>query len=162
VYAVLYLISDLLSAAVVPPILLGLIPAFNFLRGFDVVVGGLGGILTVFIFGTIYYGNAADGAGVLILKAGLYGTDWSTFGAFVAAPVGSILWTMVGFVLRAAYLIIRARKTGERVNIWEAKRVDTARYAEEAQRAGVYEGSVVDSEVAGTSHVRRDSKDGPL
>jgi hypothetical protein len=84
---VLYLISDLVSAAIVPPILLGLIPALDFLSGFDVIVGGLGGLLTVFIFGTIYYGDAKQGAGVLILQAGIYGTDWSTFGAFVAACV---------------------------------------------------------------------------
>jgi hypothetical protein len=81
----LYLISDLLSAAVIPPILLGLVPRFNFLHGFDIIFGGLGGIFTVFLFGTVYYGNAADGAGVLILKAGIYSSDWSTFGAFVAA-----------------------------------------------------------------------------
>lgn len=41
----LYLISDLVSAAVLPPILLGLVPALYFLNGFDIIVGGLGGTL---------------------------------------------------------------------------------------------------------------------
>jgi hypothetical protein len=138
-YSVLFLISDLLSASVIPPILLGLLPAFKFLNGFDVVVGGLGGILTVFIFGTIYYGNASDGAGVLLLKAGIYGSDWSTFGAFVAAPFGSLLWTAAAFAARAAFMIIRARSAGHpRPNIWQAREIDTARYAAEARETGVY------------------------
>jgi hypothetical protein len=137
---VLYLISDLLSAAIVPPILLGLIPALNFLHGFDVIVGGLGGLLTVFIFGTIYYGNAADGAGVLILKGGIYSSDWSTFGAFVAAPFGSLLWTAIGFAARALYLVGRARMNGgPRPDIWAPKTVDTARFAAEAEQAGVFD-----------------------
>lgn len=40
---VLFLIADLVSAAILPPILLGLVPRLYFLNGFDVVVGGLGG-----------------------------------------------------------------------------------------------------------------------
>jgi hypothetical protein len=105
---VLFLIADLVSAAVLPPILLGLVPALYFLNGFDVVVGGLGGVFptspsttirrphlpagffTVFLFGLVYYdGNASAAGGLLILKDGLYADDWSAFGAFVAAYVDS-------------------------------------------------------------------------
>lgn len=82
----LYLIADLISACLMPSILLGLIPSFYFLRGFEIVVGGCGGFLTVFFFGLVYYnGDAQHAGGLLILTDGLYANDWSAFGAFVAA-----------------------------------------------------------------------------
>jgi len=44
------------------------------------------GFFTVFLFGLVYYdGDASKAGGVLILQAGIYASDWSTFGAFVAA-----------------------------------------------------------------------------
>uniref|UniRef100_A0A8H7TV01 Urea transporter n=1 Tax=Bionectria ochroleuca TaxID=29856 RepID=A0A8H7TV01_BIOOC len=58
----IYLISDLVSASTVPVLLLGLSSRFYWWRGFEVIVGGVGGLLTVFIFGTIYYGSAQAGA----------------------------------------------------------------------------------------------------
>jgi Na+/proline symporter len=76
----IYLIVDLVSAALVPVLVLGLSDRFYFLRGFELVVGTLGGILAVFIFGTIYYGNAKDGANLIILEGGLYEGDWGAFG----------------------------------------------------------------------------------
>jgi Na+/proline symporter len=76
----IYLISDLLSASSVPVLVIGLSDRCYWWRGFEVVVGGLGGLLTVFIFGTIYYGDAQDGAGLLLLEDGLYADDWSVFG----------------------------------------------------------------------------------
>ena len=76
----IYLISDLLSASSIPVLVIGLSNRCYWWRGFEVVVGGLGGLLTVFIFGTIYYGNAQDGASLLILEDGLYAEDWSVFG----------------------------------------------------------------------------------
>lgn len=48
-----YLISDLVSASSIPVLVIGLSDACHWWRGFEVVVGGLGGLLTVFIFGTI-------------------------------------------------------------------------------------------------------------
>ena len=48
-----YLISDLVSASSIPVLVIGLSDAFYYWRGFEVVVGSLGGLLTVFIFGTI-------------------------------------------------------------------------------------------------------------
>lgn len=86
----IYLISDLLSASTIPVLLIGLNDRCHWWRGFDVVVGGLGGILTVFIFGTIYYGNARDGGNLILLKNGLYANDWSVFGTgtFPSFPLG--------------------------------------------------------------------------
>ena len=76
----IFLISDLVSASSIPVLVIGLSDQCYWWRGFEVVVGGLGGILTVFIFGTIYFGNAQDGANLLLLEGGLYAEDWSVFG----------------------------------------------------------------------------------
>ena len=98
----IYLICDLVSASTIPVLVIGLSDRFYMWRGFEVVVGGLGGILTVFIFGTIYYGNAEAGGKLILLQDGLYANDWSVFGAFVAAPVGGVLWGIGGFVTRVS------------------------------------------------------------
>lgn len=76
----IYLISDLVSASSIPVLVIGLIDRCYWWRGFEVVVGGMGGLLTVFIFGAIYFGNAQDGANLLLLENGLYSNDWSVFG----------------------------------------------------------------------------------
>lgn len=76
----IFLISDLVSASSIPVLVIGLNSRCYWWRGFEVVVGGLGGLLTVFIFGTIYFGNARDGSKLLILENGLYSDDWSAFG----------------------------------------------------------------------------------
>lgn len=86
-----YLISDLVSASSIPVLVLGLSERFYWWRGFEVVVGGLGGLITVFIFGTIYFGNAQEGAYLLLLENGLYSNDWSAFGK---------LWCTLPFSLR--------------------------------------------------------------
>lgn len=146
---VLYLISDLVSASVLPPILLGLIPYFSFLRGFEIIVGGIGGFFTCFLFGLVYYnGDAAAAGGVLILESGIYADDWSTFGAFVAAcvlpmfcivgpplrflhrPVGSILWTFAGFLARWGVMSVRARSHGNTYQVFAAKDIDTRKFVE--------------------------------
>jgi len=80
----IYLISDLVSASSIPVLVIGLSDRCYWWRGFEVVVGGLGGLLTVFIFGTIYYGNAQDGANLLLLENGLYADDWSAFGTYLS------------------------------------------------------------------------------
>ena len=76
----IYLISDLLSASSIPVLVIGLNDKCYWWRGFEVVVGGLGGLLTVFIFGKVYLGNAQDGANLMLLENGLYVEDWSVFG----------------------------------------------------------------------------------
>jgi hypothetical protein len=111
----IYLISDLVSASTIPVLCLGLSDRFFYWwRGFEVVVGGLGGILTVFIFGTIYYGDALTGAKLILLEQGLYEGDWGAFGAFVAAPVGGLLWAFGASVLRLGFQYVKARVQGRR------------------------------------------------
>lgn len=90
----IYLISDLVSASSIPVLVIGLSNKCYWWRGFEVVVGGLGGLLTVFIFGTVYYGNVQDGARLLLLEGGLYANDWSVFGR---------LWQMFYHVDHTAY-----------------------------------------------------------
>lgn len=83
----IFLISDLVSAAVVPCLVIGLSEKFYWYRGFDFVVGGLGGIFTVFLFGLVYYNGDATLAGKLILlENGLYANDWSAFGKALSPP----------------------------------------------------------------------------
>ena len=79
----IYLISDLVSASSIPVLVIGLSERCYWWRGFEVVVGGLGGLLTVFLFGTVYFGNVQDGANLLLLENGLYAEDWSVFGKLV-------------------------------------------------------------------------------
>lgn len=114
-----YLISDLVSASSIPVLVIGLSDACHWWRGFEVVIGGLGGLLTVFIFGTIYYGNAHEGAYLLLLENGLYANDWAAFGAFVAAPVGGLLWAAGAFALRIAFQWIQAKRKGHRFDAFD-------------------------------------------
>jgi Na+/proline symporter len=109
----IYLISDLLSASIIPCLVIGLSSKAYAWRGFEVVIGGLGGILSVFFFGLVYYNGDARRAGnLLILTDGLYANDWSAFGAFVAAPVGGLLFSLAAFALRIGALWIKAKSSG--------------------------------------------------
>lgn len=111
----IFLISDLVSAAVVPCLVLGLSDKLYWWRGFDFVVGGLGGIFSVFLFGLVYYdGDATRASKLLILEGGLYANDWSAFGAFVAAPFGGLLWGLGACGLRIGFLYVFARVRGHR------------------------------------------------
>lgn len=87
----IYLISDLVSASLVPVLVIGLSDRCYWWRGFEVVVGALGGIFTVFLFGTVYYGDAGRGAKLILLEGGLYAEDWGAFG-MVLCSFGSLLW----------------------------------------------------------------------
>lgn len=109
----IYLISDLISASSIPVLVIGLNDRAYAWRGFEVVVGGLGGLFTVFLFGLVYYdGDASSAGSLLLLEQGLYGNDWSAFGAFVAAPVGGLLWAAAAFAGRLAVQYIRSRVRG--------------------------------------------------
>lgn len=111
----IYLISDLVSAAVVPVLVVGLAERAWWWTGLEVVVGGLGGIFTVFLFGTAYYGGDAQMGGQLILlQQGLYSGDWAVFGAFVAAPVGGLLWGLAAMGLRLGIGFVQAKRKGVR------------------------------------------------
>jgi Flp pilus assembly protein protease CpaA len=98
----------------IPVVVIGLSDACYWWRGFEVVVGGLGGLFTVFLFGTVYYGDAQLGAELMLLQQGLYTDDWGAFGAFVAAPVGGILWGFGALALRIGFQYVRARLSGKR------------------------------------------------
>lgn len=92
-----FLVADLAGLAVIPSVFLGLAPRLDVLNGFDLVVGGCGGFLTVFVFGTIYYnGDAIEGGQLIGLPNGLYGDpdDYSVIGAFLAAPLGGMGFTL--------------------------------------------------------------------
>lgn len=80
----IFFISDMVSAAAIPVLVIGLNDRCWWWRGFEVVVGGLGGILSVFLFGLVYYNGDAQMAGnLIILESGLYAEDWSVFGNFL-------------------------------------------------------------------------------
>ncbi|SCU85783.1 LANO_0C05336g1_1 [Lachancea nothofagi CBS 11611] len=100
----IYLIVDLLSSTVVPVLMLGLSDRFHFMTGWEVIGGGLGGILSVWIFGTVYYDSPKEGGKLLLISNGLYSNDWSAFGAFVVGPFGGILF---GFIVLATRCAIR-------------------------------------------------------
>lgn len=98
-----FLVADLGAAAVLPAPLLGLIPCLHFLNGVDAFVGACGGYLTTFLFGLAYYQGDVRAAGNLLgLSEGLYigGSDYSVLGAFFAAPLGSVGWTLASAGVR--------------------------------------------------------------
>lgn len=116
----IYLISDLVSAALVPVLLIGLFDRCYWWRGCEVVVGGLGGIFTIFLFGLVYYDGDAQMAGnLLLLENGLYSDDWSAFGAFVAAPVGALLWGFGAFAIRITTQYCLAKFKGRRFDAFD-------------------------------------------
>ncbi|ONH69574.1 putative urea active transporter 2 [Cyberlindnera fabianii] len=109
----IYFIADLLSAAVIPIIMLGLWDKLYFMTGYEVISGGLGGLLAVFIFGTIYYHSAKEGGKLLLIWNGIYGGDWGCFAAFVVAPFGSLLVAAIVCCLRLTILKVYSKVTGK-------------------------------------------------
>ncbi|ROT41705.1 hypothetical protein SODALDRAFT_349632 [Sodiomyces alkalinus F11] len=111
----IYLISDLVSACVIPVLVIGLSDRCYWWRGFEVITGGVGGILSAFFFGLVYYGGDVRRAGnLLLISEGLYANDWSVFGLFVAAPVGSLLFALVALGGRLGVQYLWAKRTGRR------------------------------------------------
>ena len=51
---------------------------------------------------------------MILLEQGLYGNDWSAFGAFVAAPFGGLLWGAGALACRLAYQWVDAKRRGVR------------------------------------------------
>lgn len=146
----IYLISDLISASSIPVLVIGLSSKCYWWRGFEVVVGGLGGILTIFLFGLVYYdGDATQAGKLLILEGGLYASDWSAFGAFVAAPVGGLLWAAAAFVLRVSVLWFRSKITGARFDAFDRP---------PAPDASLYTGHVTDPSTG--EHITQRDEDG--
>lgn len=84
----IFLISDLVSASSIPVLVIGLSDKCWWWRGFEVVVGGLGGMFTIFLFGLVYYdGNAQMAGNLYLLEEGLYADDWSVFGELLLTVV---------------------------------------------------------------------------
>lgn len=50
---------------------------------------------------------------MLLVWNGIYGGDWSAFGAFVAAPVGSVIAAAIILALRVSILKIHSISTGK-------------------------------------------------
>ncbi|KAG9294088.1 hypothetical protein G9A89_015498 [Geosiphon pyriformis] len=124
-----FLIGDLVAAATMPPVLLGLVDSLCFIKGVDVLVGSIGGLVSIFIFGTIYFGNAYDGINLIQLPGGLYVDDYSVLGAFIVAPFGGLGITFLSVVLRAGIMWIWGRITGRKFEFSKKPDViDTHRY----------------------------------
>lgn len=101
----IYLIVDLLSSSVVPVLVIGLWSKLdNIWSAWEVIGGGLSGILGVFIFGTIYYDSAKEGGALLLITNGLYVDDWSTFGAFVVAPGAGLVCALIICAVRLSLI----------------------------------------------------------
>lgn len=110
----IYLIVDLLSSSVVPVLVIGLWEKSDkYWTGWEVIGGGLGGILGVWIFGTIYYHSAKQGGQLLLITNGLYVDDWSTFGAFVVAPGGGILAGLLIMLARLTCIKLYRNENGQ-------------------------------------------------
>ena len=110
----IYFIADLLSCAIVPIMFLGLSEHFFFLRGLDVIVGALGSLLAVFVFGTIYYGSAKEGGLLLLIWNGVYDpNDWGAFGAFVITPFGGIVFGLLCAAVRISIIYLNCKRTGK-------------------------------------------------
>lgn len=110
----IWLMSDMLSAAVVPVLFLGLWSKMYFITAWEVIISGMGGILSVFIFGTIYFNSAWEGGYLIILGNGLYVDDWSVFGAFCVAPGGGLVFGAICLAIRLSILWVYARWTNTR------------------------------------------------
>lgn len=128
----IYLIVDLLSSSVVPVLMLGLSSKFDFMTAWEVIGGGLGGLLGVWIFGTVYYDSPKEGGRLLLISEGLYSKDWSTFGAFVVAPFGGLL---AGFIVLAVRCCIRyfyCRSKGLEFDVFKKSVVYEQNFIEES------------------------------
>ncbi|WFD33089.1 hypothetical protein MSPP1_004146 [Malassezia sp. CBS 17886] len=121
-----FVVADLAGMAVIPCVLLGLIPALYFYNGFDVVVGGCGGFFTVFIFGTIYFRDPIKGGSLIGLPEGLYVDDYSVLGAFFAAPLGGIGFALASCAVRLSLGWLYCRYTGRPYTMMDRPKSDPA------------------------------------
>ncbi|CAG8561717.1 6157_t:CDS:2 [Gigaspora rosea] len=124
---IVFLVGDLIAAAVMPAVLLGLVDSLYFLNGFDSLVGGLGGFFSIFIFGAAYFNSAYEGALLFILSKGLYADDYSVLGAFLVAPFGSIVFTFLAFGVRLLGKFILAKIQGNEFEFPKRPEPDTTK-----------------------------------
>lgn len=120
----IYLIADLVSAAIIPSVFLGLSDrGFWYLRGIDVMVGGLGSLLGVFVFGTVYYGSAKEGGKLMLIWNGLYNPeDWGPFGAFTVTFCGGMIFALLFAGVRIGGLFIYSKITNSEFTALERRK----------------------------------------
>lgn len=120
----IYLIADLVSAAIIPSVFLGLSDrGFWYLQGIDVMVGGLGSLLGVFVFGTVYYDSAKEGGKLMLIWNGLYNSeDWGPFGAFTVTFCGGMIFALLFAGLRIACLFVYSKITNTEFTAMERKK----------------------------------------
>ncbi|KAJ1568026.1 hypothetical protein HK405_003867 [Cladochytrium tenue] len=99
----LFLIADLIAAAVVLPVVMGLAGGAGFdtyLTGLDFMVGCIGGLFSVFLFGLGFsHGDAAYAISLLGLPNGM-SVPGESLGVFLAAPAGSMLFMFLSAAVR--------------------------------------------------------------
>lgn len=122
----IYLIADLVSAAIIPSVFLGLSNRyFWYLSGIDVMVGGLGSLLGVFVFGTVYYHSAKEGGKLMLIWNGLYNSeDWGPFGAFTVTFCGGVIFALLFAALRIGLLYLYARITSTEFTALERREAE--------------------------------------
>ena len=123
-----FVVADLIGLAVIPCVFLGLPRRMYAFSGIDIVVGGCGGFLTIWVFGAIFYHDPVKGASLFSLPDGLYVSDYSVLGAFFAAPLGCIGFALASCALRLGILWTYARVSGTPFTALD-KRYDPASYA---------------------------------
>lgn len=117
----IYLIVDLLSSSVVPILMLGLSSKFDFLTAWEIIGGGFGGLLSVWIFGTVYYDSPREGGKLLLIWNGLYADDWAAFGAFVVAPFGGLIFGFFVLFVRTIIVYIDCKKNNKPFDLYSKK-----------------------------------------
>ncbi|GEQ66553.1 hypothetical protein JCM33374_g216 [Metschnikowia sp. JCM 33374] len=134
----IYLIADMVAAAIIPSIFLGLSDSwFWFIQGVDVMVGGLGSLLAVFVFGTVYYGSTKEGGKLLLVWNGLYNSeDWGPFGAFVITPFGGLLFTFMCAGLRIGILYAYSKVRGTQFTALDKREYPATDLSESAENYG--------------------------
>ncbi|KAJ1654671.1 hypothetical protein IWQ61_005441 [Dispira simplex] len=101
----LFLVADLLASATILPVVLGLIKGSErYYNGWEAFLGCIGGLVSVIIFGWIYYGDFIEGINVFILSKGLFVEDESILGAFIVAPLSSVFTTALVSGLRIVFV----------------------------------------------------------
>lgn len=134
----IYLIADMVSAAIIPSVFLGLSNTwFWFIQGVDVMVGGLGSLLAVFVFGTIYYHSAKEGGKLILVWNSFYNPeDWGPFGAFVITFVGGVVFTLMFAGLRIGVLYLYSRISGAPFTALDKKDYAETNIADSAENYG--------------------------
>ena len=122
----IYFICDMISSCIVPPLFLGLIDScFWWIAGWDIIIGSLSGMLGVFVYGSIYYHSAKEGGKLMLLWNGLYTEDWGPFGAFVTAPVVSVLVTFIVAFIRILGIFTYSKVSGKPFTLLEKPEIAT-------------------------------------